>query len=99
MKKGDIVKIITGKDSGKTGKVIKIDGKTGKVTVEGVNMYKKHSRPKREGEKGEVVTITRPFDASNALPVCGSCNKAVRESYRREKGAKIRYCRKCGSTF
>lgn len=97
MKKGDLVKILTGKDRGKTGKVIKIDRKTGKITVEGVNMYKKHSRPKKEGEKGEIVTVTRPFDASNALLVCGSCNRAVRESFRTEKGLKVRYCRKCGS--
>lgn len=99
MKKGDTVKIITGKDAGKSGKVLHVDKKTGRVAVEGVNMYKKHTRAKRQGEKGEVVTVTRPLDISNMLVVCSSCNKAVREAYRVDDEKKIRYCRKCGAVM
>ncbi len=99
MKKGDTVKIITGKDAGKSGKVLRIDKKTHRVAVEGVNMYKKHARGKRQGEKGEVVTITRPLDISNVLVVCSSCNKAVREAHKINEGKKVRYCRKCGATL
>lgn len=99
MKKGDIVKIVTGKDKGKTGKIIRVDKKLGKIAVEGMNMYKKHSRPKREGEKGEVVTVTRAFDISNAMIVCNSCNKPVREAYKRDEGKSTRYCRKCNTTL
>ncbi len=97
MKKGDIVKIITGKNRGKTGKVISVDKKTDRISVEGVNVYKKHSRPKRQGEKGEVVNVVRPFDISNAMVVCSSCNKPVREAHKIEKKVNIRYCRKCGA--
>ncbi|KKU15877.1 50S ribosomal protein L24 [Candidatus Jorgensenbacteria bacterium RIFCSPLOWO2_02_FULL_45_12] len=99
MKKGDTVKIISGKDRGKTGKILRFDTRAGKITVEGVNVYKKHSKPKRQGEKGEVVSIIRPFDVSNAMVVCSSCNRAVREQYRIEDGKKTRCCRKCGAAI
>lgn len=95
--KGDIVKILTGKDRGKTGKVIKVFPKNMKVTVEGVNIYKKHSRPKRQGEKGEIVEVVRPIAISNVMVVCPKCNKPNRLSFRFEKERKIRYCRKCNA--
>ncbi len=100
IKKGDTIKIISGKDSGKTGKVIRVDYKTGKITVEGVNVYKKHVRAKRQGEKGEVVSVTRPLPGSNALLVCPSCGKAVRVGMKSEEGTKkSRFCRKCKATI
>lgn len=95
--KGDTIKIMAGKDGGKQGKVLKVLPKIGKVLVEGLNLYKKRVRPKRQGEKGQVVSVPRPINASNAMIVCPSCGKAVRIGYRLEKDKKTRVCRKCGA--
>ncbi len=93
--KDDTIKIMAGKDRNKHGKVLKVLPKTGKILVEGLNLYKKRVRPKRQGEKGQVVSVPRPIDASNAMIVCPSCGKAVRIGYRYENKNKIRYCKKC----
>lgn len=95
IKKGDTVKILTGKDRGKTGKVIKVYPKNEKVTVEGLNIYKKHVRPKRQGEKGEIVQVVRPIHISNVALFCGNCGKAVRAGFRLEEKQKVRYCKNC----
>ena len=97
IKKGDTVKILAGKDRGKTGKVIKVDPKSEKVIVEGLNVYKKHMRPKRQGEKGEIVKISRPMNVSNSMIVCPNCKQATRVGFRLEKDNKFRYCKKCQS--
>lgn len=99
IKKGDTVKIITGKDRGKSGKVIAVFPRKNKIVVEGVNVYKKHVRPKREGEKGEVVDVVRPFHVSNAMLLCGKCNTGVRVGFRMEGDKKVRYCKKCGMSL
>lgn len=65
VKKGNTVVIMKGKDAGKSGKVLRVFPKTNKVLVEGVNMVKKHKRPTKEGEKGQLVSIARPIDRSN----------------------------------
>ncbi|MDR3558374.1 MAG: 50S ribosomal protein L24 [Candidatus Pacebacteria bacterium] len=69
IKKGDTVKILTGKDKGKTGKVLKAFPTEGKVLVEGINMYKKHERARKEGQKGQVVERAVPMHASNVANV------------------------------
>lgn len=99
IKKNDIIKIISGKDKGKSGKVMSADSRSGKVTVEGLNLYKKHVRPRRQGEKGQVILVPRPIDASNVMIVCGSCKKAVRIGYDFENGQKKRICKKCKATI
>ena len=71
IKKGDTVKILTGKDKGKTGKVLKAFPKENKVLVEGVNIYKKHERARKEGQKGQVVERAVPIQASNVANVEG----------------------------
>ncbi len=95
IKKGDTVKILIGKDSGKTGKVSRAIPKTNKVFVEGLNLYKKHVRAKRQGEKGEVISLARPMSASNVAIVCSHCNKQTRIGARREGDKKVRICAKC----
>ncbi|MCP6720385.1 MAG: 50S ribosomal protein L24 [Patescibacteria group bacterium] len=95
--KGDTVKVLAGKDKSKTGKVIKVNPNNSRVTVEGVNLYKKHVRPKRQGEKGEIVQVVRPINSSNLMLVCSSCNRATRVGYRLENDKKVRYCKKCKS--
>ena len=71
IKKGDTVKILTGKDKGKTGKVLKAFPKENKVLVEGVNIYKKHERARTEGQKGQVVERAVPIQVSNVANVEG----------------------------
>jgi len=93
--KGDTVEITVGKDSGKTGKVLKIDSKKNKIVVEGLNLAKKHRRPKRQGEKGEIVTVARPLDASKVMLICSNCKKITRVGYEFIGGKKTRYCKKC----
>lgn len=97
IKKGDTVKILTGKDRGKSGKVIKVYPQAGKLTVEGVNIYKKHSRPKRQGEKGEIVSVVRPIRVSNAAFVCSKCGKPARLGFKIDGERKVRYCKKCNA--
>jgi len=97
IKKGDLVKIIKGKDRNKTGKVIKVDLKSKKLIVEGVNVYKKHVRPKRQGEKGEVAKVSRPIAVANLMLVCPNCQQPTRPGFHFEGDNKIRYCRKCQS--
>ena len=95
IKKGDTIKVLVGKDRGKTGKVISVDAKAGKVSLEGLNLYKKHVKPKTQGQKGEVVSIARPMDISNVAIVCSNCNKQTRVGFRMDGDKKVRYCAKC----
>lgn len=97
--KGDNVKIMVGKDRGKTGKVLKVDLAAGSITVENLNMFKRHRRARKQGEKGEIVSVARPIDASNVKVVCSSCGKPTRVGYRISgEGAnkqKSRTCKNC----
>lgn len=95
IKKGDTVKVIAGKDKGKTGKVLRVFPDTQRISVEGVNTYKKHSRPRKEGEKGEIVVVTRPLSQSNVMILCPSCNKGVRVGVNEQGGGKTRRCMNC----
>lgn len=99
IKKGDQMKVLRGKDRGKTGPVLKVFPESGRILVEGVNVYKKRVRPKRRGEKGETVLVPRPIAASNAMLVCKNCGKPTRPGFRLEGGAKNRYCKKCRATI
>lgn len=100
VKKGDTVLVIAGQYRKRQGKVLRTFPKEGKVLVEGVNIVKKHRKPKKEGEKGQIVQIPLPMDASNVMVVCPKCKKATRIGYKfiTEKGKrkKVRFCKKCG---
>lgn len=97
IKKGDTVKISTGKDRGKTGKVLRVLVKENRVLIEGLNIFKKHRRPRREGEKGETILVPRPMQMANVLPVCPSCGIGVRIATKGEGEGRLRSCRKCGT--
>ncbi len=97
IRKGDIVKIIKGKDRNKTGKVLKVDLKSQKLMVEGANIFKKHVRPKRQGEKGEVAQVSRPIAVSNLMLICPNCKQSTRVGFHFKKNIKFRYCKKCQS--
>ncbi len=99
IKKGDTVKITTGKDRGKTGKVLRVDVASNRAAVEGLNVFKKHSRPRKQGEKGEVVSVARPVALSNLLPVCPSCGTGRRVGVKGTGDARSRVCKKCGTEF
>ena len=96
IKKNDSVLIISGKDRGKKAKVLKIFPKEKKILVEGVNLVKKHQKPKSEGKKGEIITKPLPIDISKAKLVCPKCAKASRVGYKIEERKKYRICKKCG---
>jgi large subunit ribosomal protein L24 len=98
LRKGDNVKIMAGKDRGKTGKVLGAFPAEEKIMVEGVNLFKKRSRAKRQGETGQTVSVARPFPASRAELVCASCKNPTRVGFRVEGNAKVRYCKKCKAT-
>ncbi len=102
IKKGDQILVIAGKSKGFKGKVLDVFPIVNKITVEGANIGKKHVRPKREGEKGQIIEMPRPFDASNAKIICPKCKKAVRIGYeiiksedKKGKTIKVRLCKKC----
>ncbi len=97
LKKGDTVLIIAGKDKGRKGKIIKALPKKGKIVVEGINLVKKSIRPRRTGEKGQIVSVPAALDASNAKIICPKCGKAVRIGYKKEGDKKYRICKKCMS--
>ena len=81
IRRGDTVLIISGKDRLRKGKVLKVLPKEQKVLVEGIAIKKKHVRPKREGEKGQIVRVPLPFPVSKVKLVCPKCQKATRVGY------------------
>ena len=99
IKKGDLVLVISGKWKGKTGKVLRALPKEMKVAVEGVNLVKKHQRPRREGEKGQIMEIPKPLSVSKVKLICPHCKKATRVGYsikgEKKERKKVRICKKC----
>jgi large subunit ribosomal protein L24 len=95
LKKGDSVKIVSGKDKGKEGKIEKVFGKIGKVLVTGVNQYKRHLKARSQGQPSEIVTITKPLPLQNVALICPHCKVQTRIGLRIEKNDKIRVCAKC----
>lgn len=93
--KGDTVLIISGKDKGKKAKVLKSFPKDNKVLVEGVNLAKRHRRPRKQGEKGQIIELPLPFNVSRVKLVCPKCGKAVRVGYKIGEGKKFRMCKEC----
>ena len=95
IKKGDTVLIISGKDRGKKAKVLEALPRQNRVSVEGVNIIKKHRRAKSEGEKGQIVEIPKPINVSNVKLVCPKCSQPTRIGYRITEKKKYRICKKC----
>lgn len=94
--KGDTVKVVRGKDSGKTGKIDRVNAKEGKVFVEGINQFKRHIKARMPGQKSEIVTITKSLPFSNVAFICPKCKKPARVGYKILKDAKTRICKNCG---
>jgi len=94
--KDDQVLIISGKERGRKGKVLKVYPSRRKLTIEGLNIRKKHIRPRRSGEKGQIVQLPGPIDISNVKLICKSCGRPTRVRYKVAKERKYRICKKCG---
>ena len=99
IKKNDTVLVITGKDAGKTAKVLVALPKANKVVVDGVNVQKKHKKARNAQEVSSIVNQSGAIDASNVLVVCPVCNKATRVAYKVEGDKKVRVCKKCGAVL
>jgi large subunit ribosomal protein L24 len=105
LKREDTVKVISGRDAGKTGRVLRVDRDTGKVLVEHVMMVKRHTRPNPQKQiKGGIAERESPIAVSNVMIVCPGCNKAVRIQHHIDhvaggKTRRTRVCRKCGQTL
>lgn len=96
IKKGDTVKVVTGKEKGKTGKVITVLKDQERVVVEKVNFVKRHQRPDAKG-KGGIVQKEGAMHVSNVMVLCGKCEKEMRIGHKTlQDGKKVRVCRKCG---
>lgn len=96
VKKDDMVKIIAGKEKGKTGKVLRVFPAKGRVVVESLNVVKRHTRPTQTNPEGGIIEKEAPFSISNVMLVCGSCSEPARTGVRTlDDGSKARYCKKC----
>ena len=97
IKKGDLVKVIAGKDKDKEGKVTVVDHKNGKVVVEGVNIMTKHTKPSAANQQGGIVTTEAPIDASNVMLVVDG--KATRVGFKMDGDKKVRFAKATGKVI
>lgn len=99
VKKNDTVLVLSGKDAGKTAKVLVAMPKENRIVVDGVNVQKKHKKARSAQEVSSIQTQSGAIDASNVLVVCPACNKATRVAYKVEGDKKVRICKKCGAVL
>ncbi len=99
VKKNDTVLVLTGKDAGKTGKVIASNPADNKIKVDGVNVQLKSKKARSANETSAIVKQVGAIDASNVLVVCPACGKATRVAYKLEGDKKLRVCKKCGASL
>jgi large subunit ribosomal protein L24 len=100
IKKGDFVKIIAGKNRGKQGKVLRVFPQEGRLTVERVNMIKRHTRPTRQMQQGGIIEREGKLHISNVMLMCSKCERGVRVGHQMlEDKKKVRICRRCGEVL
>ena len=97
IKKGDTVQVLSGNDKGKTGEVLEVMPKADKIVVKGVNIRKKHIKPRKQGEEGGIIPVECAIDSSIVNVVCPKCGKTTRVEYKVENDKKVRVCKKCGA--
>ena len=97
IKKGDTVQVLSGNDKGKTGEVLEVLPKTQKIVVKGVNVRKKHVKPRKQGEEGGIISVEVAVHSSKVSVVCPKCGKAVKVGFVVEKDQKVRICKKCSA--
>ena len=96
VKKGDTVQVLSGNDKAKTGEVLEVLPKAEKIIVKGVNVRKKHVKPRKQGEESGIIPVEFPIHMSKVNVVCPKCGKATRIGFKVEKDQKVRVCKKCG---
>jgi large subunit ribosomal protein L24 len=97
VRQDDFVEVITGKDKGKRGKVLRVHTNEGRLVVEKIHMIKRHMRPNRLTQQGGIIEREGKIHVSNVMVVCTRCNRPVRVGKKRlEDGKKVRVCRRCG---
>lgn len=97
LKKGDKIKVMSGKDNGREGIVERVYPKTGKVLITGVNIYKKHIKKNEKMPQGGTVEVPRPLNVAKVMLICPKCKKLTRIRYEISKNKKYRVCKKCKS--
>ncbi len=97
IKKGDTILVISGKDKGRTAKILKSMPSEKMILVEGINLKNKAVKPKKQGEAGQMVKVATPIQSSNVKFLCPKCGKAARIGYKTEGQKKFRICKKCKS--
>jgi large subunit ribosomal protein L24 len=95
LKKGDKVKVVAGKDKGRTGKIEKVFPQKDKVLVAGVNVFKRHLKPRGEKKPGGIVDLVKPLPVANVGLICPKCGQITRVGYHQTKLEKTRICKKC----
>ena len=95
LKKGDQVKILSGKDRGKTGKILHAMPGDEKIIIDGLNIFKKRARPKKQGEKGQTILVPRALPASKVMLICSNCKQPTRVGFHIDGAKRVRYCKKC----
>lgn len=95
VKKNDLVSVISGREKGKTGKVLRVLLGERRVVLEKLNLSKKHTKPSKANPQGGISHIEMPISASNVLLVCSKCNLGVRTGKKVVKGKNVRVCKKC----
>ena len=99
IKKGDKVQVLSGKDRGKQGVILRAFPAENKVVVEGVSVVKKAVKPNAANQQGGIVSQEAPIDASNVNLVCPECGKVTRVGHEKDGKNKLRVCKKCGHKF
>ena len=96
IRKNDTVRVIAGKDKGKSGKIITVFPVKGRALVQGINFIKKHAKRTREDQQGGIIQMENPMSVSNLMVVCQKCNKTTRIGFSTlTDGTKTRICKKC----
>lgn len=100
VKKGDTVQVITGKDSGKKGKILTVDTQNSRVVVEGLNVVKRHTKPTQANPRGGIIEKEAALASSNVMIYCDKCKEPVRINKKiLTDGKKVRICNQCGEQF
>ena len=100
VKKDDIVQVVAGRERGKKGKVLALFPEEDRITVEKLNMYKRHMKPTQQNKQGGIVEKEGKLHMSNVLLVCDKCGKGVRVKKKKlEDGNRVRVCMKCGEVM
>ena len=99
VKTEDTVLVLSGKEAGRSGKVLKVDNKKGRVYISGLNMMTKHQKAKGQLKPASIIEAEGSIHASNVMLVCPSCQKPSRVGRKIEDGTKIRFCKKCGASI